>query len=232
MELNKTEAATLAGSPTVEAASASATEIDLYDELIIFAGLSPEEQQRMLARPKNPRGAAVAASYSNSDNTQNASSSVEREATVLPAHTISEPDDSFAGMSEVRPVAAEASGRSGLTAALSSTSAQSPSDSDDTAANSETSDVSPQLFDRSRTGPLLAGLNVFGDVVFSGDLSRGVCLACGAESSAEDLFCVNCGVFIDETDSTPKSTPSCGECGHSVTADEIFCPWCGAAPAA
>src|SRR5947207_15897766 len=121
MELNKTEAAILAGSPTVEAPGPSAAEIELYDELIIFAGLSPEEQRRMLVRPKKSGEDAVAASYSNSDNTQNASSSVEKEATALPARTIS-------------------------AAALSSTPAQSPSDSEDTAANSETNDVSPQLF--------------------------------------------------------------------------------------
>ena len=66
MELNKTEAAILAGSPTVEGAGANGAEIDLYDELIIFAGLSPEEQRRMLVRPKKSGEDAVAASYSNS----------------------------------------------------------------------------------------------------------------------------------------------------------------------
>lgn len=233
MELNKNEAAMLAGSTTVGAPGPGAAEIDLYDELIAFAGLSPEEQQRMLARPKKSRDEAVAASYSDSDNIQNASSSIEKEATELQAETISEPDDSVAGggISEVEPEASEASSLSGLRAVLSPTPAQSPSDSEDTAANGETSGVGPQLFDRSRTGPLLAGLSVFGDFVFAGDLSRGVCLACGAESAPEDLFCVSCGVFIDEIDSTPKSRPSCGECGQSITTDEIFCPWCGAAPA-
>jgi predicted amidophosphoribosyltransferase len=70
------------------------------------------------------------------------------------------------------------------------------------------------------------------EFIFAGDLSLGVCLACGAESGADDLFCVSCGMFIDEIGSTPKSSPTCGECGQRVTTDEIFCPWCGAAPPA
>lgn len=234
MEFNKNEAAIFAGSATVAAAGPSAGEIDLYDELIAFAGLSPEEQRRLLARPKKSGEEAAAHPYSRSDSAPNTSRPVEGEVTELQAKTISEPDASFAGgeISEVSSEASEGSSSSGSPALLSLTAAQRLSDSEDSAANVETNEVSPQLFDRSRTGPLLAGLNVFGDFVFAGDLSRGVCLACGAESAAEDLFCVSCGVFIDDIDSTPKSSPTCDECGQSVTADEIFCPWCGAAPAA
>ena len=234
MEFNKTEAAMLAGSTTAQASGPSAAEIDLYDELIAFAGLSPEEQQRLLARSKKSEDEAIATPGSESVSTQNTGSSVEIQATELRAENISEPGDSVAAgvITQVRPEASEGSSLSGLPSALGSTTAQSPADSEDAAANVETAEVSPQLFDRSRTGPLLAGLSVFGDFVFAGDLSRGVCLACGAESAAEDLFCVSCGVFIDEIDSTPKSSPSCGECGQRVTDDEIFCPWCGAAPVA
>jgi hypothetical protein len=36
------------------------------------------------------------------------------------------------------------------------------------------------------------------DVEFTGALSRGVCIACGAESSTDDLFCLACGVFIED----------------------------------
>jgi hypothetical protein len=231
MEFNKNEGAILA---SVESAAASVAEIDLYDELITFSGLSPEEQLRIFARSKKSEEKPVERPGSGSISAQNTGSSVEIQVTELQAANMSEPEDPITGVriNEVRPEASEASSLTGSPSALSSTPAQSNPNSEDTAAKAEVSDVSPQLFDRSRTGPLLAGLSVFGDFVFAGDLSRGVCLACGAESAAEDLFCVSCGVFIDEIDSTPKSSPSCGECGHSVTADEIFCPWCGAAPAA
>jgi hypothetical protein len=230
MEFNKNEAAIHAGSSTVEAAGTGAGEIDLYEELIAFAGLSPEEQQRLLARPKKSVEEAVEPPYSDSVSTHNTSSSVEIEATELEAETISEPDDAIADgeISKISSEASEGSSLNGSLAVPSLTTAQSPSDAEDSTANREMSGVSAPLFDRSRTGPLLAGLNVIPEFVFAGDLSLGVCLACGAESGADDLFCVSCGVFIDEIGSTPKSSPRCGECGQSITDDEIFCPWCGA----
>ena len=40
--------------------------------------------------------------------------------------------------------------------------------------------------------------NLDGGVEFTGALSRGVCLACGAESSTDDLFCPACDVFIED----------------------------------
>src|SRR4030095_10332966 len=106
--------------------------------------------------------------------------------------------------------------------------AQAESESDDSTTIVVTKNGMPMLYDRSRTGPLLAGLNVIPEYVFAGDLTLGVCLSCGAESGADDLFCITCGVFIDEIGSTPpKSSPACAECGQVVAADEIFCPWCG-----
>jgi len=192
MAFNKSEAAILAGSTTVGPAAPDVGEIDLYDELLTFAGLSPDEQERLLAGPKESGEEAVAASHSDSDIIQNTSSSVEIEAAELQAENISGAENSVAG---------------------------------------KITEVSPPLYDRSRTGPLLAGLNVITEF-FAGDLSLGVCLSCGAESGADDLFCVSCGVFIDDIGEPPKSSPTCGECGQSVSFDEIFCPWCGAAPAA
>jgi hypothetical protein len=186
-----------------------------------------------MARPDKVVDEAVAAAYSDSKSTNVTSNAVRIETSESHPESISEVEDSVVAgeTSEVRSEATKGSSPSASPLLPSGTAAKSPSDSGDSTAKKKTGDLSPQLFDRSRTGPLLAGLNVFGDLVFAGDLSRGVCIACGAESSAEDLFCVSCGVFIDDIDPTPKSSPSCGECGHSVTADEIFCPWCGAAPA-
>lgn len=233
MEFNKNQAALLDGSTTVGAADSSAGEVDLYDELTVFAGLTPEEQQRLLARPIESVDEAVEPPPSDQVSTQNTSTPVEIEATDLQAETFPQTDDSIADgkINEVSSKASEGSRLSGSLEIPSITAAQSPSGSEDSSAKGETSGVVPQLFDRSRTGPLLAGLNVIPEFVFAGDLTLGVCLACGAESGADDLFCVSCGVFIDDIGSTPKSNPTCGECGQRVTADEIFCPWCGAPPA-
>ncbi|HXF40447.1 MAG TPA: zinc ribbon domain-containing protein [Blastocatellia bacterium] len=62
---------------------------------------------------------------------------------------------------------------------------------------------------------------------YNGSLSGGTCLGCGAESGAEDLFCITCGAFVDDADSLPASKPVCAECGLDSSADEIFCPECG-----
>ena len=34
-------------------------------------------------------------------------------------------------------------------------------------------------------------------ILFTGALSSGVCIACGAESGTDDLFCIACGSFIE-----------------------------------
>lgn len=62
---------------------------------------------------------------------------------------------------------------------------------------------------------------------FRGAITRGVCLACGAESGANDLFCIACGAFVDEVEPTAPSLPSCVQCGFGISLGEIFCPQCG-----
>jgi hypothetical protein len=101
--------------------------------------------------------------------------------------------------------------------------AESASDAGDSNASVERSEVRPELFVRP-SGPL--GSLTLG-FVFTGALSRGVCLACGAESDADDLFCITCGVFIDEIGSTLPVKATCAECKQGIATDEIFCPWCG-----
>jgi hypothetical protein len=79
----------------------------------------------------------------------------------------------------------------------------------------------------SPSGPL-PGVSLTPDPGVSGAPSRSVCLTCGAESAADDLFCASCGGFTDEIAPAVPISPKCGECGLGVAADEIFCPSCGA----
>ena len=85
-----------------------------------------------------------------------------------------------------------------------------------------------ELPDLTRPSGPLAGLFLPPKAAFSGALTRGVCLACGAESGADDVFCVSCGAFIDEVDSAIQQEPTCADCGERIVPDEIFCPSCGA----
>lgn len=83
----------------------------------------------------------------------------------------------------------------------------------------------PRPFEISNTSGPLTELS--SPLLFTGALSRGVCLACGAESGVDDLFCITCGIFIDEVGSTQPPNPTCAECNLRIVADEIFCPGCG-----
>ena len=86
-----------------------------------------------------------------------------------------------------------------------------------------------QVEGRPRPSGPLSGFNLPPDIVYTGALSPGVCVACGAESAADDLFCITCGVFIDEIGTTLPVSPKCAACKQEISSDEIFCPWCGSA---
>jgi hypothetical protein len=93
----------------------------------------------------------------------------------------------------------------------------------------DTIDVQALLVKKPGLSGPLSAFNLPAEIVYTGALSRGVCVACGAESNADDLFCLSCGDFMDGTATTLPSNPTCGECKHRIDADEIFCPWCGSA---
>jgi hypothetical protein len=92
---------------------------------------------------------------------------------------------------------------------------------------SDSDKIRPQPYDGSRPSGPLSGFILTPDFVFTGALSRGVCLGCGADAGVDDLFCMACGAFIDEIASTLRFNPTCTECKQGITAGEIFCPWCG-----
>ena len=54
-----------------------------------------------------------------------------------------------------------------------------------------------------------------------------ICPACGSEADGEDLFCVNCGAFIDGKAADEASEPVCDDCGLVAAAGELICPVCG-----
>jgi hypothetical protein len=78
------------------------------------------------------------------------------------------------------------------------------------------------------TGPL-----VVPGVTASASLPQLVCSDCGTQSSNEDMFCVTCGGLLDKLE-VPEASEAvevklvCDGCGSVVVEDEIFCPACGA----
>ena len=85
-------------------------------------------------------------------------------------------------------------------------------------------EVTQAVVEFSDTDPL-ADLNL--DSAFTDVLSGRECLACGAESGADDLFCMSCGSFLNGIASTSPWNPICADCSQGIMIDEIFCPWCG-----
>jgi hypothetical protein len=190
MVSNNNEAGLNVGPIETHAGSSAAGEIDLYDQLIAFAELSPEEQRRSVDRPRT--------------------ASVEKQTDPLYAEPV--PIDRTTNPLEVE---------------TTERVARVVSQSEKTNAYGEISESSPELFEGSSPSGPLSSLSLPPNLVFTGALSRGVCLACGAESGEDDLFCMTCGVFIDDIASAPPLNSACSECSFGIAADEIFCPQCG-----
>ena len=73
-----------------------------------------------------------------------------------------------------------------------------------------------------------------------------VCASCGSETDGDDLFCAECGDFMDEKAESQVSGPqvsgpqvsgsqvsgsACEDCGLIVTTGELICPACGSVSA-
>jgi len=231
MELNNNDAAVGTDSTNAQATTTSAGEIDLYAEVIAFAALSSEERLRLLDRPVKV-----------SVETGRPSADADKEnASLEPVltHTPIQPVEAATAASEKRTPSPEAEEHTSPEPVLTHSTiepvqsdttvpaAESARDSDVSKAYVEAGEVRPPLLDATRPSGPLSGFNLPPEIVYTGALTRGVCLACGAESSADDLFCMACGGFIDEIATTFPFNPTCGECKQRIAADEIFCPWCG-----
>ena len=184
--------------------SSLAHEIDLYDELLAFVDMTPEEQSLYLG-----------------DTTSASEASVPTELeTAAPEPPEPETVDREAG-DRVEPKDTVSSVESPLVSADST-----PLDVD----LDEKLEVVRAVVELSDAGDPFADLNFDGPRT---DLLPGRdCLACGAESSADDLFCMRCGSFLNGVASNSPSNPVCADCSRGITIDEIFCPWCGSVLAA
>jgi Double zinc ribbon len=174
-----------------QAGSSIEGDLDLYDELLAFAEMSPEAQELYLA------GTASVTKSVNQD---------------LEAQQPSPPE----------PAEPEA------VYSIDCERASSPVECSTVATDStplyEESEVTHNVVQSSASDPLV-DLNLDGG--FTRVLSGKDCLACGAESDADDLFCMSCGSFLNGVASAAPSNPLCADCSQSISVDEIFCPWCG-----
>ncbi len=181
-----------------QAGSSITHEIDLYDELLAFVDLTPDEQRLYLTDKTSVNEAPEPSSPEPAE-----PETVEE----LDPETAVSPVESPFVFADSTPLDVKLDEKLDETLEV-------------TDAVDELSDVSDPLADLNLDGP-------FTDVLPGKD-----CLACGAESGADDLFCMSCGSFLNGIASNSPSNPICADCGQGITIDEIFCPWCGSVLAA
>ena len=207
----------------VDAYASFQDEINLYEELIAFVELSPEEQRSYLER-QYERSPEIVTHLMPAETLPAEPIPAEHfELETASAHAdtqIAEDRDMNVDIFTAKFTLAD----EGLVMPVAEPTSVSAK-AEEPGHRRQASFELPDLF--RATGPL-AGLMPRPEVTFTGAMTKGVCLACGAESGVDDLFCMTCGAFIDEVDSTLKLNPSCSECGQRIVTDEIFCPWCGA----
>jgi double zinc ribbon protein len=179
-------------------------EIDLYEELLAFAEMSPEEQRLYFAEAK-----------SESEPTQATRPSIPELVAPEPIESLDpEPMESC----ELEPIEVK-------DAEIVSTPAELAIAHSDSTPLDEEVEVNEPAVELSDGSDPLVDLNLDGG--FSDVLPGKDCLACGAESGADDLFCMSCGSFLNGVASNSPSNPLCADCNQGITIDEIFCPWCG-----
>lgn len=237
MAFNNGDATSRVSSIAGEAVSAAASELDLYDELLAFVEMSPEHQSLESDRsrraagdpapegaPLAPTAAEVTAQHAEADPGRPDSELVffYEQPEAFDPHSLA--SDAPVEAAFVYEQAQESDNSNSAT--LESEAAV-VIDFETSAQDDGSSVTDGQRGPRLNTGDLLASLNVSPMSPFTGALSKGVCLACGEIAGADDLFCVSCGIFIDEIASTFPPDPSCSECTFAVVADEVFCPACG-----
>ena len=230
MVLNNKDAAATAES--IHAQPGLSSEIDLYAELVAFAKLSPDEQSRLGNRSVPTSEAENRAPIETSESNSNPAE-IEAKTSAGPVEKNNPPEFDAIHSPEAQP---EPGMRNTADRTVYGTTGEIVDAVRDVSTKepvSEAQVASTSGDGRSRpSGPML-GFDQPHEIVYTGTMSRGVCLACGAESDADDLFCLACGGFIDDVAApTLPSTPLCKGCKHRIDPDEIFCPWCGfSAPA-
>ena len=199
MELETDEA-------SLSADSKRADEIDLYDDLMAFCNLSPEEQRKESA-PRLP---------------------IRPEFKSQPANQFFYPDLAASNESALEPVIEQTDRSFELVEQTSTYSIKdSPFELPDELPKKK-SDYLDLNYLLRVTGPLAA---VAATTNAASPLLA--CKDCGSQASSADMFCVTCGGLLDQPEAPEAvavvaTKPACEACASPVEADEIFCPSCGA----
>lgn len=206
-----------ADSNTSDASLDEVTDINLYDDLLVFSNLSPEEQEAAMNRP-SPVSIIEPSQPSPVEIPElNAVYEFEPVEEYIP-DTPPQTNDTFFFEPPAR-VTKEAAVEIVQQPVIEPVKVTAP--------------TPPQkkTFDKFNTADLQLAeiLRVTGQLADPSTRpdSLTVCTDCGSSADSEDVFCINCGGSLEEVERAPSL--SCGDCDAMIVSDEIFCPSCGSA---
>lgn len=193
-----------------------AGDIDLYDDLLIFTDLSPEEQKAALNRP------APAPPQQSPVKIPETGVVYEQQAFEPPPETASDPlrQTNKAFVFEPRVEAAKDSDVNTVKQPAIQPVKESASEPPQANTFGKGNSTELQLADILRVTDQLNDISKETDLMSA-------CLDCGSLADSEDVFCINCGGTLGEVELV--APPSCDDCGAAIESDEIFCPSCGSA---
>jgi RNA polymerase subunit RPABC4/transcription elongation factor Spt4 len=231
MELETDEVSLRANSNGVD-------EIDLYDDLMAFSSLSPEEQKkesepRVTNKSEHASQSASQFFYADLPASDEPILEPTTEMDDRSFELIEQSSFDLIGQPMSQPVEEPSA----------NTNEGSPFELPDEPAFQEVRESSSRLIEAAEprqkksdyldlnyllrvTGPLVAlGVTAAGSSLLA-------CRDCGSPASGEDMFCVTCGGLLDQSEVSEAATAvavksACDDCGSLVEEGEIFCPSCG-----
>jgi RNA polymerase subunit RPABC4/transcription elongation factor Spt4 len=221
----------------LRADSNQAGEIDLYDELVAFSSLSPEDQSCVPApRPVNDSEEAICEPVKGREN-QSVEPIKQQPFDLIDRAELRPVEEPSANAIEDFPFELPYEPAPEMERKPSFESPRA-GQSNPGQPNQGTGDLDLAYLLRV-TGPLIAlGLTM------NSDSSLLVCRDCRSQSSSKDMFCVNCGGLLEGTEVADADTDDrkisdvaaeaatvksvCADCNYLIEADEVFCPSCGA----
>jgi hypothetical protein len=226
MQLNSNGASAHPSAISARHGSGRAKEIELYEELLAFVDMTPEEQSRYLYPAKTLQentGEDAPIETAEPDS----SDPVARQVDSIPEPSLTQAasiqtEETLQTNEDIADLFD--SSFDSVPFDDSASPVDSNFDSDAFASSGSPVDSNFDFHPLDGSGPLVG---VSFDSGLADTLSGAVCPVCEAESAIDDLFCMSCGNFLNGIASTSPSNPTCADCNEPIAIDEIFCPWCG-----
>jgi RNA polymerase subunit RPABC4/transcription elongation factor Spt4 len=210
-------------------------EVDLYDDLLIFSDLSPEQQQAAAPSASSNPPEQTPPEQTPPEQTpveiieriaaDEAQKPVEMMKETPIRSTLSQTGDEFFFEPPPEQMIKEAAFQMTKESSVDAVKEIAPEPAREidcapaqTRAFDKTDNMDSQLAEILRiTGPLASLAKTVS--------ATSVCANCGSPADEEEMFCITCGGLLDEPES--EVALLCDDCGSAIERDEIFCPSCG-----